>query len=135
MGIEVSLSFVPVFSEFYATVARGPSAFISQWIWQDPMDAIIGFSSSGPEGGANYQHSQVVDLESAFADWTAAQSETELATAARQAQRTFARTLPYIPLVSPISLRAIDRSFLGLDLRDAGLYPDYGGIHRGDRPS
>ena len=45
IGFHISLRPVPPFSSFYRAVADSPPAAISKWLWQDPMDAIIGFSA------------------------------------------------------------------------------------------
>ena len=51
------------FHGFYSTVASGPASFINKWLWQDTVDAAIGFTASWGRPFPNWQHASVPALD------------------------------------------------------------------------
>lgn len=113
------------FKEFYAACEAGPASFINKWLWQDPMDAIIGFSASWCRPFPNAQQASIPELDDAFHDWVQAIDEREMKLAASRAQRVFADQLPYIPLLTPDDIWVVDRRVRGYQPYPATLYPFY----------
>ena len=127
IGFHISLRPVPPFASFYRAVADSPPAAISKWLWQDPMDAIIGFSASYNDPFPNWQHSAVPELDAAYAAWLRAGTHAELTRAAAHAQSVFAETLPYIPLLVPDDVWVSRAGVRGWTPFAANLYPFYQG--------
>ena len=127
VGFRAPATPVPPFASFYRAVADSPPAAISKWLWQDPMDAIIGFSASYNDPFPNWQHSAVPELDAAYAAWLRAGTHVELTSAASQAQSVFAETLPYIPLLVPDDVWVSRRGVHGWSPFAANLYPFYQG--------
>jgi peptide/nickel transport system substrate-binding protein len=125
LGIALELEFVEPFAPFYDAVGQGPPSFVSKWLWQDPMDAIIGFSASWGTPFPNWQHASVPALDAAFGAWLRAGPREELAAAAASAQRAAAEGLPYVPLLTPQDVFVRDRRLRGWEPYPANLYPFY----------
>jgi peptide/nickel transport system substrate-binding protein len=128
VGVELELRFVAPFAPFYGAVAGGPPASISKWLWQDPIDALIGFTASSTRPFPNWQHSSVPELDQAFERWLRAGSALELAEAARTVQHVFARELPYVPLLTPNDVWMWSPAVGGFEPSPAILYPYYEGV-------
>jgi peptide/nickel transport system substrate-binding protein len=128
VGFGLSLRPVPPFAPFYGAVAESPPAAISKWLWQDPLDAIIGFSASYNDPFPNWQHSAVPELDAAYGAWLRADTHDELKAAASHAQAVFADTLPYIPLLVPDDVWVSRRTVRGWRPFPANLYPFYHGV-------
>jgi peptide/nickel transport system substrate-binding protein len=128
VGFRLSLRPVPPFAAFYRAVADSPPASISKWLWQDPIDAIIGFSASYNDPFPNWQHSAVSELDAAYGAWLRADTHDELKAAASHVQTVFADTLPYIPLLVPDDVWVSSRTVRGWHPFPANLYPFYQGI-------
>jgi peptide/nickel transport system substrate-binding protein len=128
VGFRLALRPVRPFAPFYRAVAGSPPAAISKWLWQDPLDALIGFSASYNDPFPNWQHAAVPALDEAYADWLRAGSHDELAAAASHAQRIFAETLPYVPLLVPDDIWVSRRAVRGWSPFPANLYPFYQGV-------
>lgn len=125
-GVRLRFEFREPFEDFYRAVAAGPVSFLSKWLWQDGMEAAMGFSSSDcaePAGG-NWQRSSIPSVDSAFDDFLRASSD-DLVTAALLAQRTFMTELPYLPICSPTETLAVRRDIRGFGLIPRTLYPLY----------
>lgn len=101
LGIELKLRFEKPFRAFYEACAAGPASFISKWLWQDPIDALIGFSATRGQPFPNWQHSSVPALDRLFQTWLRAETDEELYHAASRAQHIFAEQLPYVPILTP----------------------------------
>jgi ABC-type transport system substrate-binding protein len=127
VGLQLFLRPVTPFAPFYQAVADSPPAAISKWLWQDPMDAIIGFSASYNDPFPNWQHSAAPELDAAYAAWLRAGSHAELKAAAANTQMVFAQTLPYIPLVVPDDVWVSRVGVRGWNPFAANLYPFYQG--------
>ena len=125
IGVRVRLRFVRPFADFYEAAAAGPAASISKWLWQDPMDAIIGFASTRGQPFPNWQFASVPALDRAFESWLRAETRTELTEAASVAQRVFADELPTIPLLTPADVWVWSRDVRGFRPFAANLYPFY----------
>jgi len=125
VGVALELRPVPPFQRFYAAIQQSPPSFINKWLWQDGMDAIIGFSASWGRPFPNAQAAAIPELDDAFRSWLRAESEEELRAAASRAQKLAAERLPYIPLLTPDDLWAWDRRVHGWDPAPANLYPFY----------
>jgi ABC-type transport system substrate-binding protein len=115
----------PPFQDFYAAIQANPPSFINKWLWQDGMDAIIGFSASWVRPFPNAQGSAIPELDEAFRSWVRAQTDEELHAAASRAQQVAADHLPYIPLLTPDDLWAWDRRVHDWEPMPANLYPFY----------
>ena len=128
--VGVSLLPRPVrpFKEFYSALEAGPASFINKWLWQDGMDAIIGFSASWCRPFPNAQRASVPELDQAFHSWVRATNQLELKRAASRAQKVVADHLPYVPLLTPEDIWVVDRRVHGYEPYPATLYPFYHSI-------
>jgi len=125
IGISLLPRPVQPFKEFYSAVEAGPASFINKWLWQDAMDAIIGFSASWCRPFPNAQKSSVPELDAAYHAWVRATSHQEMKEAASRAQHVVADRLPYIPLLTPDDVWVVDRRVHGYQPYPATLYPFY----------
>ncbi len=125
VGIEVRVHAEKPFADFYEAVAKGPDSSISKWLWQDPLDALIGFCSSGTAPFPNWSNAQVPELDACFAGWLRAESDEALAAAAHQVQRVFVAHLPYVPLLVPTDVWAWSTRVRGFEPSPRILYPRY----------
>ena len=116
---------VEPFKEFYSAVEAGPASFINKWLWQDGMDALIGFSASWCRPFPNAQKSSVPELDAAYHAWVRAISHQEMKEAASRAQHMVADRLPYVPLLTPDDVWVVDRRVHGYQPHPATLYPFY----------
>ena len=78
VGVHLELRFAKPFAPFYDACAAGPPAFVNKWLWQDALDAVIGFASTGCKGFPNWQHASVPALDDAFDAWLRAGTTDEL---------------------------------------------------------
>jgi peptide/nickel transport system substrate-binding protein len=125
LGVRLELRYVKPFEAFYDAVAAGPASFINKWLWQDPVDAIIGFSSTRGQPFPNWEHASVPALDEAFLDWLKAGPPDELKAAASKVQRIAAEQLPYIPLLTPDDIWVHSNKLHGWRPFAANLYPFY----------
>ena len=128
VGVVALLRPVRPFAPFYDEVAAGPAASISKWLWQDPIDAAIGFSDSSNRPFPNWQHASVPELDDAYRRWRRATSHEELASAAVNVARVFAASLPYVPLLTPSDIWVHAAHVHGYRPFPANLYPFYQGV-------
>ena len=125
LGVHLELRFVKPFEPYYEACAGGPPSFVGKWLWQDALDAVIGFASTRCKGFPNFQHSSIPDLDEAFRDWLRAETRQELQATSSRAQRIAAEQLPYVPLLTPNDVWAHARSLHGWRPHPADLYPRY----------
>jgi ABC-type transport system substrate-binding protein len=125
IGVRLDLRPAKPFAPFYEACAKGPPASISKWLWQDPVDALIGFSATGGEPFPNWQFSSVPALDRAFEDWLRAGTPTDLRSAASRVQRIFADELPFIPVLTPSDVWVRSAAVRGYEPFAANLYPFY----------
>jgi peptide/nickel transport system substrate-binding protein len=128
VGVQLELRFAAPFAPFYGAVAARPPASLSKWLWQDPIDALIGFTASSTRPFPNWQHASVPDLDEAYDRWLRATTSEELSDAASAVQRIFARELPYIPLLTPNDVWMWSPAVSGFEPSPAILYPFYAGV-------
>jgi peptide/nickel transport system substrate-binding protein len=128
LGIVVELHPVRPFAPFYDAVAAGPAASISKWLWQDPIDAAIGFTDTSNLPFPNWQHASVPELDQAFQRWLRAVTREELVAAAEEVGRVFAATLPYVPLLTPTDIWVRSAKVHGFRPFPTNLYPFYQGV-------
>jgi len=128
IGIVLELRAVRPFAPFYEAAAGGPAATISKWLWQDPIDAIIGFSATSNAPFPNWEHAAEPTLDRAYETWLRAGTHDELTTAAAHIQRVFADTLPYVPLLTPNDIWVHAAYVHGWRPFPANLYPFYQGM-------
>jgi ABC-type transport system substrate-binding protein len=126
IGVRLRLRHVVPFADFYAALDDRPPAFIGKWLWQDPIDAVIGFAATWGIPMPNWQHASVESVDAAFTAWLRAGTRDELAAAAARVQRVIADDLPYIPLVAPTDVFVHHRRVHGWTPYPANLYPFYG---------
>jgi peptide/nickel transport system substrate-binding protein len=128
--VGVSLAPRPVrpFKDFYSALEAGPASFINKWLWQDGMDAIIGFSASWCRPFPNAQRASVPELDQAFHSWVRATTHLMMKEAASRAQKVVTDQLPYIPLLTPDDIWVVDRRVHGYQPYPATLYPFYHSI-------
>jgi peptide/nickel transport system substrate-binding protein len=131
VGVELELQFAEPFAAFYGAASADAPSFISKWLWQDPTDAIIGFSASWGSPEPNWQHSSVPALDEAFREWLRAGTEDELRAASSRAQHAAATGLPYIPLVTPDDVFVHVAELEGWEPHGANLYPFYDRTKKG----
>jgi len=125
VGVHIEPRAVRPFQDFYAALERGPRSFINKWLWQDGMDAIIGFSSSWCRPFPNAQNARIPELDDAFHAWVRATDQAQMRAAASRAQTVVADRLPYIPLLTPEDVWVVDRRVRGFKPHAATLYPFY----------
>ncbi len=129
VGVELELRFVKPFAPFYEACAAGVPTFVNKWLWQDALDAVIGFASTRCDGFPNWQHASIPELDEAFESWLRAGPREELQAAASTAQRIAAERLPYVPLVTPGDVWAHTTRLQGFEPHPADLYPLYDHAH------
>ncbi len=125
LGVRLDLRFAKPFEQFYDAVAAGPASFINKWLWQDQVDAIIGFSSTHSQPAPNWQRSSIPALDAAFEDWLRAGPPEALKAAAARVQQIAADQLPYIPLLTPNDVWVHSNKLHGWRPFAANLYPFY----------
>jgi len=125
IGVDLQLRPLLPFEAFYRAIQQGPASFINKWLWQDGMDAIIGFSASWVRPFPNAQGSSIPELDAAYRSWVRAETEAQLRAAAARAQQVAADRLPYVPLLTPDDLWAWDRRLHDWEPVAANLYPFY----------
>jgi ABC-type transport system substrate-binding protein len=124
VGVELALEPVVPFAPFYDAATEGAPAIMSKWLWQDPIDAAIGFTATHTVPTPNWQHASVPALDAAYDAWLRA-PDAELAAAAERVQQVFAAELPYIPLVTPNDVWMHVPGLTGYRPFKANLYPFY----------
>ncbi|MGD9712529.1 MAG: ABC transporter substrate-binding protein, partial [Thermomicrobiales bacterium] len=125
VGVLLDLKPVLSFKAFYETVLSGPASFINKWLWQDPVDAAIGFTATWGSPRPNWQHASIPALDDAYREWLRAESDEALQTAATKIQLISADELPYIPLLVPQDVYVHRVDVHGWDPAQAILYPFY----------
>lgn len=125
IGIDLQLRPVLTFQGFYRACEEGPASFINKWLWQDTVDAAIGFTASWGRPSPNWQHASVPALDEAYHGWLRAETDAELQAAATKAQLIVADELPYIPLVVPHDVWVCRREVHDWEPAQAILYPFY----------
>ena len=125
LGIKIKLKFEKPFKDFYEACGKGPDSFISKWLWQDPMDAIIGFTSTRGQPYPNWQYASIPELDEGFVRWLKAEKKEDLTKAAFDVQKIAAENLPFIPLLTPNDIWAYTKKLHGFVPFCANLYPFY----------
>jgi peptide/nickel transport system substrate-binding protein len=127
IGARVSFVYVEPFEKFYAACDKRPVSFLMKWLWQDPLEAIIGFtrSSCACEGSPNWQSARIPSLDAAYDAFLRSTSDEETWRAAAKVQDVFMRELPYIPLCTPVEVTAIGANVEGFAPIESTLYPYY----------
>ncbi|MCC6792462.1 MAG: ABC transporter substrate-binding protein [Thermomicrobiales bacterium] len=125
IGVDFQPKPVLTFKGFYAACEAGPPAFINKWLWQDTVDAAIGFTASWGRPTPNWQHASVPALDEAYREWLRAETDDELQRAATKAQLLVADELPYIPLLVPHDVWVHATRVQGWEPAQAILYPFY----------
>jgi len=131
IGVLVRLQPVTPFAPFYARLGDGPDAFVSKWLWPDPIDALAGFTATSCQPRANWQHASVPALDRAFARFREAPDRSAASVAASDVQRLVADELPLIPLFTPHDIHVVHRRVAGLQVQPQSLYPVYLGVEVG----
>ena len=125
VGVHLALRYLRPFAPFYEACAAGPPSFISKWLWQDAVDAVIGFTSTRCDGFPNWQHASIPELDGAFQAWLRAATDQELHRTASRVQHVAAEQLPYVPLVTPNDVWVNAARLHGFTPHAADLYPRY----------
>lgn len=125
LGVELDLKPVLTFKDFYETVAGGVASFINKWLWQDPVDAAIGFTASWGRPFPNWQRASIPRLDDAFHAWLRAETPAALQAAASRVQLIVADDLPYIPLLVPQGVWVYATHVKGWEPAPSILYPYY----------
>ena len=127
LGVNLNFVYAEPFEEFYAACDNKPPSFVNKWLWQDPIEAIQGFSRSdcACEGSPNWQSSRIPSVDAAFDDFLRARTEVDTRAAAGRLQEVFMLELPYVPLCAPEELMATRADLRGFGLVEATLYPYY----------
>jgi ABC-type transport system substrate-binding protein len=126
-GLCLEFRYLPPFEDFYQAVEARPAAFVSKWLWQDAIEAVMGFSRSscaGPDGG-NWQGSHLPAVDAAYDRFLQAATPAEATEGSRGVQEAFMRELPYIPLCSPAETFAVSPRLAGFTPVPGTLYPLY----------
>ena len=128
IGVRLELKPVLSFQGFYDTVLAGPASFINKWLWQDPVDAAIGFTATWGAPRPNWQHASIPELDDAYRQWLRSENDEELQAAATKIQLIAADQLPYIPLLVPQDVYVHRVGVHGWNPAQAMLYPLYQGV-------
>ena len=128
IGVRLEVERIAGFAAFYTAAAAHPPAFISKWLWPDPVDAIIGFVDSRSHAGPNWQRASVPAIDAACDAWTTAPGEAEQRGAAERIQRACAEHLPLLPLYAPAAVWAHHKRVRGWRPMAANLYPLYNDV-------
>ncbi len=128
VGVALELKPIQGFASFYSAVGEHPEAFISKWLWPDPVDASIGFISSWSHAGPNWQRASLPAIDDACRAWQQAPDEQSLRKAATEIQLLSAEHLPLIPLYSPTAVWAHHRRVHGWRPTPTNLYPFYNDV-------
>ncbi|HQZ11491.1 MAG TPA: ABC transporter substrate-binding protein [Devosia sp.] len=129
VGIALVLEPVVPFAPFYKRLSEGPASFLSKWLWQDPIDALIGFTSSACQPRPNWERASVPELDYAFDRFRQATTREGVQAAASTAQALIARDLPIVPLFTPADIFVRSRAVAGWDPISNNLYPFYQDVH------
>ncbi len=116
---------MPPFAPFYARLAQGPASFLSKWLWQDPIDALAGFTTTASQPRPNWQRASVPVLDHAFDRFRQAVTQEELVASAASIQALIAQELPIIPLFTPADFFVKNRRLTGWLPIPNNLYPFY----------
>ncbi len=130
VGVGLELDFIPPFADFYGALNAGAPAAISKWLWQDPMDALIGFTSTETAPFPNWANASSERLDDAFSQWIRATDEVQLQAAATAAQKAFVDDLPYIPILTPDDVWIWQKNAVGFNPFARTLYPSYHSLGR-----
>jgi peptide/nickel transport system substrate-binding protein len=127
IGVRISFVYVEPFEKFYAVCDERPASFLNKWLWQDSIEAIIGFtrSSCACEGSPNWQSARIPRLDAAYDAFLRSATDEETWSAAARVQDVFMRELPYIPLCTPIEVTAIGAHVEAFTPIKSTLYPYY----------
>ncbi len=127
IGIRISFKYVEPFEQFYAACDERPASFLNKWLWQDPIEAIIGFtrSSCACEGSPNWQSARIPSLDAAYDAFLRSTTDEETWNTAGRVQEIFMRELPYIPLCTPVDVTAIGAHVERFAPIESTLYPYY----------
>ena len=125
VGVVMGIEAVAPFAPFYERISAGPAAFLSKWLWQDPIDALIGFAATGCQPRPNWQRASLPRLDMAFERFRRAPTRPEAEDAAREVQWLIASELPMIPLFTPHDIWANRKDVRGWRPRPGHLYPYY----------
>ena len=125
IGVELTIRPVLTFKEFYRACREGPDSFINKWLWQDPVDAALGFTSTRGLPDPNWQHASVPKLDEAYHKWLRASNPAELQAAASAIQHLVALNLPYIPILVPEDVWAHRTEVSDWSPSQSILYPFY----------
>ncbi|MGD9891867.1 MAG: ABC transporter substrate-binding protein [Dehalococcoidia bacterium] len=125
LGIEITVEAVKPFQPFYERLRRGTDSFISKWLWEDPVDALIGFTSTLGQSRINWQHASIPKLDAAFDAWCRAGDDIGLAAAAGTVQEVISAELPLIPLFTPTDYWVHRAEVSGWRPVPGNLYPFY----------
>lgn len=129
LGVEMRPRFEMPFEAFYEACRQGPVATVNKWLWQDPMDALIGFTATENRPFLNWSNASSARLDAAFAAWIRAETTEDLQTAASEAQAAFDADLPYVPLATPDDVWVWQSRFAGYEPGPGKLYPYYHRLH------
>jgi peptide/nickel transport system substrate-binding protein len=128
IGVRLQVERIAGFAAFYAAAGAHPPAFISKWLWPDPVDAIIGFVDSRSHAGPNWQRASIPEIDTACDAWTTAPGEAEQRAAVERLQRACAEHLPLLPLYAPAAVWAHHKRVRGWRPIGANLYPLYNDV-------
>lgn len=131
IGVRLDVDPRRGFAAFYEACADAPPAVISKWLWPDPVDALIGFTSTSTAPFPNWSNASSAGLDAAFRDWIRGESDEQLHAAAAAAQRAFGEDLPYVPLLTPDDVWVWRDHDIGFQPAAATLYPSYHPLSRG----
>jgi peptide/nickel transport system substrate-binding protein len=125
LGVEMTIEAVKPFLPYYTRLRQGAESFVSKWLWEDPVDALIGFTSTAGQTRINWQHASIAKLDAAFDAWCRADNDIGLAAAARTVQEVIAAELPLIPLFTPHDYWVHRAEVAGWRPVPGNLYPFY----------
>ena len=125
IGVILELRPIRSFHAFYEGCKAGPPAFLNKWLWQDPMDAIVGFIASWGRPDPNWHHSSLPVLDEAFRAWLRAETPEKLQAIASRIQMLVREHLPYIPLLVPQDVWVHAKAVKNWSPAQSILYPFY----------
>lgn len=128
VGVEMTLTTYG--ADYFEQLLAGPQAYMFKQLWSNLFDASMLFADSRFKAPAccNASFTEIPELDEAFLEWQNAANEDELRAAASKAQLIAAEQLPFIPILTPLSIWVHHNRVHGWMPLESTLYPYYNDV-------